>query len=172
MALAYQAHEGQWRDGDHPLPYITHPFEVVGNLRFVGGITDEDILAAGFLHDVIEESAIELEVIISATNARVGQLVQEMTRQEPTVEQTAGLEKDEIWKLRSEMLLAEIAEMSDDCQVLKLADRLSNLRSSLVTRTGKNRERYIKQSEQILKIIPRKRNKGLWSAIEALIKDS
>lgn len=77
------------------------------------------------------------------------------------------MSKAEIWALRSDMLLAEIAQMSPDAQQIKLADRLSNLREGFRTKAGEKLARYIRQSRQILEIIPREVNPGLWDAIEA-----
>ena len=44
IEFAVQAHRSQFRDGDHPLPYITHPLDVLANLRYTGQVTDPAIL--------------------------------------------------------------------------------------------------------------------------------
>lgn len=54
-ALARRAHAGQFRRDGTTL-YITHPERVVSRLR-AQGVTDEGILAAAWLHDVIEDGA-------------------------------------------------------------------------------------------------------------------
>ena len=163
--LAAHLHRGQEREGGAPLPYFTHPMEVLLALRYEGGETDEDLLCAAALHDVIEESGTDLSEIESAVGRRAAGLVGELTRREPTAEETKGMTKDEIWRLRANMLLAEIREMSPDAQRVKLADRLANVREARRTKAGPKWDRYAWQTEEILKIVPRERCPGLWDGI-------
>ncbi|HAC63852.1 MAG TPA: (p)ppGpp synthetase, partial [Cyanothece sp. UBA12306] len=55
--FAYQLHEGQLRKSGEP--YIAHPIAVAGLLRDLGG--DKSMIAAGFLHDVVEDTDVTLE---------------------------------------------------------------------------------------------------------------
>ncbi len=164
---AAQLHSGQWRDGDVPVPYVCHPLEVLTLLRYVGGVTDEDLLLAAVLHDILEETVATREEIEAAFGMEVAQLVSELTRSEPTQSDIAGLGKDEIWELRSSRLLAEIRSMSPRAQTVKLCDRLSNLRESAYTKRGKKRKRYVAQTWKILDIVPRSTNPALWDAVKA-----
>jgi (p)ppGpp synthase/HD superfamily hydrolase len=167
IQLAAKWHAGEERDGENPLPYITHPMEVLVNLRYVGGVTDEDMLCAAALHDVLEESDATPEEIAAAVGARVRDLVQELTRREPTKKETAGLTKEEVWQLRADMLLTEIARMSHAAQAVKLADRLSNVREGKRTKLGQKLERYLAHTYLILETVPREVNPALWDAIQA-----
>jgi 5'-deoxynucleotidase YfbR-like HD superfamily hydrolase len=97
-------------------------------------------------------------------------LVRELTRSEPSPEEIAGMSKDEIAELRSRTLLDEIKQMGPEAQLVKLADRLSNLTSYVVTRKGKKLDRYLKQSKEVLKIIPRKKAPAIWDEIDGLLK--
>ena len=166
MRFAVEAHSGQIRDGDSPLPYATHPVEVVANLRYVGKVVDDDILCAGFLHDVLEETSASQEEIERLFGRRVRELVVSVTRKEPTLKQTAGLDKEGIYALRSRMLLEEIEAMSPESQTIKLADRLSNIVGAHATKEGKKLKRYVEQTETLLRIIPRKVNPALWDAVK------
>lgn len=163
-----KAHEGQVRDGECPLPYITHPLDVLANLRYTGEVTDPDMLCTAVLHDVVEESGVSFDEIEERFGAGVRELVQELTRYEPTEEERAGLSKDEIWELRSQLLLDEIAKMSPRAQAIKLADRLSNLNEATRAKVGKKLDRYNRQTAKILKIIPKGCNPGLWEAVRRL----
>jgi GTP diphosphokinase / guanosine-3',5'-bis(diphosphate) 3'-diphosphatase len=118
---AAKLHEGQERDGEDALPYITHPVEVLVNLRYVGGVTDEDLLCAAVLHDTIEECGAEPAEIERKFGPRVRALVEELTRREPSEEETRELSREETWQLRADMLLEEIGRMSPDAQRVKLA---------------------------------------------------
>lgn len=135
------------------------------SLRYVGGETDEDLLCAAALHDVVEESGANPEEIARETNDRTAALVKELTRHEPTDAERKDLSKDDVWRLRANLLLDEIRAMSPDAQKVKLADRLANVREAKRTKAGPKWDRYAWQTEEILKIVPRERNPGLWDAI-------
>lgn len=168
IEFATKAHRGQRREGEVPLPYITHPMEVLMNLRYLGGIGDPDMLCAAILHDTVEETNVTLPEIETRFGPTVRHLVEELTRREPTAEETRGMSKDEIWELRSKMLLDEIAKMSPEAQKIKLADRYSNLKEAQWTKSGEKLKRYEKQTAKILKIVPKQINPGLWNAINVL----
>ena len=165
LRLAAELHRGQEREGEAPLPYLTHPVEVLAVLRYVGGVTDEDLLSAAALHDVVEESNADLKEIAKAVGDRAANLVRELTRREPTAEERKGLDKDAVWKLRADLLLDEIRAMSPEAQQVKLADRLANVRDAKRTKAGPKWDRYAWQTGEILKIVPRDRNPGLWDGI-------
>lgn len=167
LQLAARLHAGQEREGESPLPYVTHPVEVLIALRYVGGETDEDLLCAAALHDVIEESGTKPEAIAKEVGGRAASLVVELTRKEPSEAQRKGLDKDALWSLRANMLLDEIRGMSPEAQKVKLADRLANVREARRTKAGPKWDRYAWQTREILKIVPRERNAGLWEAIQA-----
>lgn len=61
--------------------------------------------------------------------------------------------------------------MSREARIIKLADRLCNIRQSLLTREGAKLERYIRQTRQILEAIPRETCPTLWDKIERSIAD-
>ncbi len=166
---ASKLHRGQDRDGPAALPYLTHPLEVLCNLRYKGGVTDEDMLVASVLHDVVEECGVEPEEIGRRFGPRVRELVSEVTRAEPSASEIAGMSADEVWQLRADRLLDEIKGMGPEARTLKLADRLSNVGACLKLREGKKRDRYVRQSFLILEVIPRETNPELWDAVrEAL----
>lgn len=166
--FAYKHHKKQDRDGECPLPYFTHAADVVNILRYEAMETDPEILAAGFLHDVIEETDATLPHLEELFGARVTGLVMELTRDEPSPEVRASLDSKELWALRSRLLLDGISRMSTDAQRVKLADRVSNLRGSLATRKGEKLTRYLSQSKQILEIIPREVCPNLWDLVATL----
>ncbi len=165
IQLAARLHATQEREGEDPLPYVTHPVEVLVYLRYLGGETDEDLLCAAALHDVVEESNAKIADLAKEVGDRAAALVKELTRREPTAEERKGLDKDAIWALRSDMLLAEVRGMSPAAQRVKLADRLANLREGKRTKAGPKWDRYADQTEKILRLVPRERSPGLWDAI-------
>jgi (p)ppGpp synthase/HD superfamily hydrolase len=125
---------------------------------------------AAVLHDTLEDTDAKREQIEAEFGRRVASLVEDLTRKEPSEEEIDGLSTDEIWSLRSNMLLDEIGEMGLEAQAIKLADRLSNVREALRTKKGKKLDRYLDQSKRILKIVPKSVNPGLWKEICELLE--
>lgn len=108
------AHAGQFRSDGRP--YATHPIEVVEALR-AQGVTDVDVLAAGYLHDVLEDTDIPRQRLVDEFGEDVAKLVDEMTNKD-----YPGRTYED--KHRA---LAEHAKiMSDRAKMIKLADRLNN----------------------------------------------
>lgn len=168
-ALCVAAHRDQWREGDSPLPYCSHPFDVAHRIRYEGLVEDTELLCAAYLHDVLEATYTEPEEIQRLFGDRVLNLVLEVTRREPTSAEVAGMSREEIYDLRNSILMGEIAEMSPEAQTIKLADRLSNLTAGKSTRRGKRLERYLRQSRQMLELIPKSANKRLWKRLDKLV---
>ena len=124
ITLAYEtaktAHEGQMRSsGD---PYITHPIAVAYIL--LEYMMDTDTICAALLHDVVEDTGIELEAIKKQFGEDVANLVDGVTK--------IGLvplnTKEE---QHAENIRKILMAMSKDIRVIiiKLADRLHNMRT-------------------------------------------
>lgn len=169
LQLAAKLHSGQRRDGEFGLPYAVHPFEVVSHLRYVGGVTDEDILVAAALHDVLEETSVRRSLLKDQFGKRAYDLVLAVTRKEPSKKEIEGFSDEEVWQLRSSMLLTEISRMSSEAQSIKLADRLSNMQEAIYAKLGAKLERYRVQTFEILETIPRDVNPRLWEAIKQVL---
>ncbi|MFN3682492.1 MAG: HD domain-containing protein [Fimbriimonadaceae bacterium] len=172
LKWAEKLHRGQERDGPSPLPYATHPVDVACKLRYLAGVEDATDLCAALLHDVVEECGVPPAKVAKRFGEEVGGLVRELTRTEPTPDEASGLTPEQLWELRSRMLLDDIRRMSVRAQRIKLADRLSNLEAALATRSGEKRDRYVRQSYLILEAIPRDVAPPLWDAIRSLLESS
>jgi (p)ppGpp synthase/HD superfamily hydrolase len=155
-------HEGLFRDGDRPLPYATHAIEVMSLVRYIGGVTDEEVLCAAALHDTVEQSGTPLEKVRKRFGARVAGLVRELTRAE-----AKGSKKN-----RFELLLEEVRAMSPEAKTIKLADRLSNLRLALIARPASKRKEYAEKTLKILAEIPKETNPALWGAVDELARSA
>lgn len=79
LEFAAQAHKGQVRKHSN-LPYMVHPMEVLKRVRNYG-ITDEEILCACILHDVVEDTVFTVYDIAENFGERVAVLVSEMTQE-------------------------------------------------------------------------------------------
>ena len=118
--FAWRFHNGQVRvDGD---PYILHPVEVAGLLREIGA--SPSVIAAGLLHDVIEDTDITAAEIETRFGAEVRALVEGVTKLD-SIHFTNRTEQ------QAENLRRMFLAMSSDIRVVlvKLADRLHNMRT-------------------------------------------
>lgn len=168
LAFAAECHKDQNRDGSFCLPYLHHPLEVAQILRWQGGVIDSEILSAAILHDTVEEGGADFEVLEEKFGSRSAGFVRELTRTEPTPEQKLGLGKEEIYILRTELMLNDIRQMSAEAKTIKLADRISNLQEAILVRGPRRLARYKEQTLLILQEIPRETSPALWDKLRAL----
>jgi (p)ppGpp synthase/HD superfamily hydrolase len=167
LEFCVQAHRCQFRDGEAAVPYACHPVEVMLTLRHQAGVLDEEHLCAALLHDTVEDTDASLLDLRKEFGERVAEIVGEVTRDEP--ERPEGMDKHEHWMMKTGLFLEEIRGMSWEAKMIKLSDRLSNIRESEATRSGYKLERYRLQTIWILQEIPRDTHPGLWDAIAAVI---
>lgn len=120
--FAYQLHDGQYRKSGEP--YICHPVAVAGLLRDLGGTGA--MIAAGFLHDVVEDTEITIEEIEQRFGPEVRRLVEGVTKLSKFSENFSSKTERQAENFRR-MFLA----MAQDIRVIvvKLADRLHNMRT-------------------------------------------
>ena len=136
-AFCIRAHAGQTREGGEP--YHTHP-EAVADLLRGEGVEDAEILAAAYLHDVVEDTSVTIEELEREFGGRVASLVEEMTN--PDYPGRTFEEKHR--QLREHAL-----HMSDEARLIKLADRLHNL-SEIHHRPPDGRRRYAEVTADLL----------------------
>ncbi len=113
-------HKGQTRASGEP--YLVHPLEVANILADMR--LDEVSVATGLLHDVVEDTLVELDVIRDSFGEEIAHLVDGLTK----IAQISDKSKEEQQAENArKMLLA----MVDDVRVVlvKLADRLHNMRT-------------------------------------------
>ena len=104
-------------------PFILHPLEVAQILSTM--TDDQEIIAAGVLHDVIEDTDGTLGEIKKRFGGRVAMLVDSETEND-----YPGEEREATWKKRKELSLKKLRNSSDiGVKMLWLADKLSNMRS-------------------------------------------
>jgi len=140
LLLAEQAHKGQIRTGG--ADYIIHPLKVAEMVRFLG---DEEVEAAALLHDVLEDGPENMpwrSLILQKAGKRVLQLVEELTT--PPLPR----KRDQIYAQ-----LEKAKKMSPMAKIIKLADRLHNLRSSREVWKVKSQKRYAQGTLALLKAL-------------------
>jgi guanosine-3',5'-bis(diphosphate) 3'-pyrophosphohydrolase len=124
------AHEGQYRISGEP--YISHPLAVAETLA--GWHLDTQALKAALLHDVMEDTAILKVEIAERFGKKTAELVDGVSKLDRLEHQTYEDAQAENYR---KMLLA----MAHDVRVIliKLADRLHNMRTLDVVRPDKRR---------------------------------
>lgn len=136
--LAQKAHQGQTRVSGEP--YISHPIAVAYILAELG--MDTETLIAALLHDVVEDTPITQEDIIRQFGNHIALLVDGVTKLGKVPLSTKEEQQSENVR---KMLLA----MSQDIRVIiiKLADRLHNMRTLSVKSPQKRRDTALETME-------------------------
>ena len=110
-------HRDQRRKGHLARPYINHCLEVAELLATVGGVTDPVLLAGALLHDTLEDTDATAAELQAAFGDEVLALVLEVT------------DDKTLPKLERKRLQVERGpHKSERARLLKLADKISNLR--------------------------------------------
>jgi GTP pyrophosphokinase len=127
VARAQQAHAGQTRASGEP--FVQHALAVARILADLG--LDPETLAAAILHDVVEDTGIELDDLKREFGPRIAGLVDGVTKMKVIQEfqgETSGSRQE---RAQAESLRKMLLAMAEDVRVvlIKLADRLHNMRT-------------------------------------------
>jgi GTP pyrophosphokinase len=122
LTFASEKHEGQTRDnGD---PFVLHPIKV-GQILITVTPDDDNLIAAGVLHDTLEDTDTTYDELVTNFNEDVASLVQEVTK--------SGYNTFPDLKTRRGVML-------------KFADRLANL-STIDEWSPEEQQRYLDKSK-------------------------
>ena len=119
QALAFSAHKhkDQRRKDVDSSPYINHPISLATILCNEGHVTDIDVICGALLHDTVEDTdttAVELE-------GKFGPVIRDIVMD---VTDDKTLDKAD----RKRLQIEHAAHISDQAKLVKLADKISNLR--------------------------------------------
>ncbi len=137
--LAYKAHNGQLRASGEP--YIIHPIAVADLLKEIGA--SASVIAAGLLHDVVEDTGIALSEIEVNFGLEVKVLVEGVTK-------LGGIHFNNRTEAQAENLRKMFLAMASDIRVVlvKLADRLHNMRT-IQWLNEERKERIARETREI-----------------------
>ncbi|MEM2138775.1 MAG: RelA/SpoT family protein [Candidatus Woesearchaeota archaeon] len=137
--FARKAHEGQKRDSGKE--YFEHPVSVAEILLEFK--PDTDTICAALLHDVLEDTDYNIETIKKEFNEEIAKLVEGETKTEKAIFESAEEYTAENWR---KILLATTKDFR--IILIKLADRLSNMRTLKYLREDKQK-RIAKETLEI-----------------------
>ena len=114
--FAARVHEGAVRKGTQ-IPYISHPMEVA---MIVAMMTDDqDLIAAAYLHDVIEDAGVAYEELEQEFGTHIAEFVRKESE-----------DKSKSWMERKQATIDHLACAGREEKLLAFGDKLSNLRST------------------------------------------
>jgi guanosine-3',5'-bis(diphosphate) 3'-pyrophosphohydrolase len=119
--LAAQRHSGMARKGRGNQPYINHLAEVANLLSQATSCEDAELVAAGWLHDTIEDTETTHDELARRFGLRVADLVAEVT--------------DDMTLPRGERRQKQVEDASNrsaGAKLIKIADKISNIRARMV----------------------------------------
>jgi len=135
-------HKGQTRASGEP--YLVHPLEVANILAEMR--LDEVSVATGLLHDVVEDTLVDLETIDRYFGTEIAHLVDGLTK----IAQVSHTSRTSPEEQQAENVRKMLLAMVTDVRVVlvKLADRLHNMRT-LAHLKPEKRQRIAKETEDI-----------------------
>jgi (p)ppGpp synthase/HD superfamily hydrolase len=132
LAFANARHAGQTRDLDD-LPFVTHPVEVACLLHEAG--YSDEVVAAGVLHDVLEDTDAQHGDLEARFGRRVADLVDAVS-DDPSIEDPAE---------RKAALRLQVARAGECAAVVFAADKVSNARE---LRLRLSRGRFVREDRR------------------------
>ncbi len=124
--LAARRHNGMRRKGRSDEPYINHLAEVANLLSAATEGADAELVAAGWLHDTIEDTETTHDELAQRFGLRVAALVEEVT-------DDMSLEKRE----RRQRQIEDAPKKSASAKLIKIADKISNIRARMLPEPSK-----------------------------------
>jgi len=122
VAFAAEKHRTQRRKDAAASPYINHPIALAQVLSAEGGVVDPVVLCAAVLHDTVEDTETTEAELVAAFGPKIAATVLEVT-DDKTLEKPA----------RKEQQVARAAHSSREAQLVKLADKICNVRDILAS---------------------------------------
>lgn len=140
LKIACAAHKDQVRKHDSS-PYVVHPIMVAKKLEKAG--FDEKVVAAGLLHDVIEDTDVKEEDLREQVGDEIIEIV------------TAVSEEKELeWEERKEKYVEAVVAAGESVWAVSVADKIHNAESFI--------ENYQTGGRESWSVFNRGKDKKLW----------
>ncbi|MBI5207944.1 MAG: HD domain-containing protein [Candidatus Firestonebacteria bacterium] len=160
--LAFQLHKKEKRAGGEP--YIVHPFRIAISLILEFSITQPEIIIAGLLHDILENTNYNPLELKKKFGNNIHKIVNTLTRKRSRPKTGDRL---------SDAYYQNIIKCGNDCLIIKLADKLDNLRDALNHPNVIKRKLYVKESYEVfLPLMQSLGDKSLYQKIKVLFEEA
>lgn len=144
LTFAANKHRNQRRKNVDAFPYINHPISLVNILCNEGHVTDVTVICAALLHDTVEDTETTAEELLNEFGQEISRIVMEVTD-----DQTITVRQK-----RKQLQIEHASRISEQARLLKLADKISNLRDLAVdpppTWSLARRREYFDWSKQVI----------------------
>ena len=141
--FAAEKHASQRRKGLAGEPYVNHVIEVAELIAASSDVVDTHLVMAGLLHDTIEDCGVTFQELEQQFGTDVANLVAEVTDDKTLPKAT-----------RKALQVENAPKKSVRAQVIKLADKISNLRSILDSPPAdwdlERRRQYFEWAHQVI----------------------
>ena len=127
MNFAIKAHYGQVRKSEKDKPMIIHPINVGQILKEYE--FDSNVIAAGYLHDVVEDTKYEEEDILNEFGSDIASLVMGASE----------IDKSLSWEERKQHTIDTIKNLSLRHKAVVCADKISNLEDLMILSLKNNK---------------------------------
>jgi len=117
LAFAAHKHRQQRRKNVEASPYINHPIALANILCNEAHVTDVSVICAALLHDTVEDTETTEAELAAEFGTLIAGIVMDVTDDK-------SLGKAE----RKEQQVEHAAQICDEAKLVKLADKVSNLR--------------------------------------------
>jgi len=145
--FAAQRHGAQKRKGAAGEPYVNHLLEVAGLVASALTEPDTNLVIAALLHDTVEDVGVAPQEIVDRFGEDVASLVAEVTDDK-------SLPKEE----RKRLQVVNAPHKSRRAQMIKVADKISNLRALLYSPpenwTYERRKQYFNWAKAVVDALP------------------
>lgn len=121
LNFAANKHRHQRRKDSDKTPYINHPIAVANILLNEASVTDEVVLISALLHDTVEDTETTFEELEQCFGRAIRDVVAEVTDDK-------SLPKT----VRKQKQIDHAAGLSDRAKLVKLADKISNVRDTAI----------------------------------------
>jgi guanosine-3',5'-bis(diphosphate) 3'-pyrophosphohydrolase len=154
--VAQAAHSGQTRDEGSP--YIVHPVRVALSLVDELNLFSPSLVCSALLHDVIEDSDVTRTDIARMFDEQIAEIVWLLTKFEDV-------------SLREYLSRIEKAAETG-APLVKLCDRLDNMRSVVDTPSLAKKRRYIRTTEELYLPLAARTNRYLHNELRRSLEEA
>ena len=147
LNFARKKHAGQMRK-DGVTPYIEHPIGVAEIVEdfYTDELRLETMMVAALLHDTIEDTETSYDEILEFFGKTVADLVEELTS-DKEAQKMMG---------KAQYLKTKMQYMSEDALIIKIADRLYNMRD-IACMSPQKIQQFIDQNTEIIDWLRKRR---------------